>query len=341
MKRTLLKKSLPLSNLGELGLIKKLKTRCKDNAAGIIAGIGDDAAAIKSRKKNVLVTTDMMIEGIHFDLSYSTFFQLGHKFLAVNMSDVFAMGGKPEYFFTSIGIPEDYSTSTIEELYSGIMSLANIFKVRLIGGDTCASGKGLILSGTLLGYTDTVIKRSGAKPGDSIYVTDTLGDSSMGLRLLQSRKKKTRTLSPHNSKMKLMNKHLMPLPSPLKKKAGVHAMIDVSDGLLQDLSHICEESSVGAEIYQDAIPLSRELLEVSEKAGSNPYQYALQGGEDYCLLFTSLQRRKAGAYRIGEITKKGRFIIDKKGRKRIFKPKGYEHFKLQGSRGIGVKGSSD
>jgi len=327
MKRTLFNKSIPLSDLGELGLIKKLKKQCNDSAAGIIAGIGDDAAAIKGSRKNVLVTTDMMIEGVHFNLSYSTFFQLGYKFLAVNISDILAMGGKAGHFFISIGIPGNYSSSTIEELYAGIMKMAKKFKVNLIGGDTCASGKGLILSGTLIGYTDKIIRRSGAKPGDGIYVTDTLGDSSMGLRLLRSRKKKVLAFPQHNAKIKLMKKHLMPLPVPLKKKSGVSAMIDISDGLLQDLSHICDESTVGAVIYQDAVPLSKECLEVSEKAGLNPYRYALKGGEDYCLLFTSSQERKTGAYRIGEITKKGRFIVDKTGKKRIFKREGYEHFK--------------
>jgi thiamine-monophosphate kinase len=340
---------MQLSKIGEFGLIEKLLKKSKNAPPEILAGIGDDAAVIRQGNKKILITTDMLLEGVHFDLSFTTFFQLGHKFLAVNISDIFAMGGNPKYFFISIGIPKNYRSEDIEELYSGILKIAGKFGVAIAGGDTCASGQGLILSGTLVGNTDRVITRAGAKAGDGIFVTGALGDSAMGLMLLKRRKaeggrqklknkKWNLKFKTQNSKLKTLNsrdvlplikKHLMPEPVPLEKTSKITSMIDISDGLLIDLSHICDKSMVGAVIRKDKIPVSKELAYTAKVLGTDPVNFALKGGEDYALLFTAPQYIKTTAFKIGEIVKTGRFIIDERGRKTKFKPEGYEHFKKQ------------
>jgi len=322
---------MQLSKIGEFGLIKKLRTKCKNIPPEILTGIGDDAAVIKQGNKKILITTDMMIEGIHFDPAFTTFYQLGYKFLAVNISDIFAMGGKPKYFFISIGIPKNYTSEDIDELYSGILKIAGEFGVAIAGGDTCASKKGLILSGTLMGSADRIITRSGAKVGDGIFVTSSLGDSAMGLMLLKSQMSDVRSqkLKTRNSKslLPLIKKHLMPEPIPLKNTSKVTSMIDISDGLLIDLSHICDESRVGAVIYKNKIPISGELADTAKFLRTDPVKFALNGGEDYALLFTAPPDIKTTAFKIGEIVKSGRFIIDENGRKKIFRSEGYEHFK--------------
>ncbi|MBI5407997.1 MAG: thiamine-phosphate kinase [Nitrospirae bacterium] len=332
---------MQLSKLGEFGLIKRLRAKCRKVPPEILTGLGDDAAAIKAGAEKILVTTDMLLEGIHFDLSFTTFQQLGRKFLAVNISDIFAMGGRPKYFFISLGIPGNYEPKNIDELYSGILKAADEFGVTIAGGDTCASKRGLVLSGTLIGKADKIITRSGAKEGDGIFVTDTLGDSAMGLRLLKKFqisnfkfqisnfgfKFRSQQSAIRNSIIALIKKHLEPEPKPVKNTSKITSMIDISDGLLIDLSHICDESGTGAVIFKDRIPLSKELIRIAEILKMDPVDFALRGGEDYALLFTAPPDIKTDAYRIGEITGKGRFIIDEKGGKTQFKAEGYEHFR--------------
>ncbi len=320
-------KSNKLAELGEFGLIKSLHAKCKDVSPDVLIGIGDDAAAIKPHKNNTLITSDMMIEGVHFDLSFTTFHQLGHKFLAVNISDIFAMGGVPKHFIVSMGIPPTIKINDIKELYSGIMRIAKQHKISLIGGDTCKSPNDLILSGTLLGHAKHAVTRRGAREGDAIYVTAELGDSAMGLNLLQKRQRKVLKFSHSSPGLKLMKNHLMPEPAPLKNTSKLTSMIDLSDGLLSDLSHICDESNVGALIYEKNIPLSKELKVMAKKLDMDPLHFALKGGEDYALLFTAPSNIKTSAFKIGEITGKGRYIIDVNGSKRAFNPEGYDHFK--------------
>ncbi len=318
---------MKLSELGEFGLIKKLQKRCPRLSPGVLAGIGDDAAVVHIPGENALITSDMMLEGVHFDLSFTTFFQLGYKFLAVNISDILAMGGGPKYFLISLGIPKGIDSGQIDEMYSGINKLAAKFNVTVIGGDTCTSVTGLILSGTVIGHTKKAVMRSGAKAGDGIYLADTTGDSAMGLALLKRSRRKVHRFSPATDRLKLIRKHLMPLPAPLKSTKNATSMIDVSDGLLIDLSHLCEKSRVGAMIYKERIPLSRELLTMAKKLGQDPFKSALEGGEDYVLLFTAPPGYRTAAHRIGEIIKKGRYIIDADGKKTPFQAEGYEHFK--------------
>jgi len=326
---------MQLSEIGEFGLIKKLRRRCTPQTREVLSGIGDDAAVVGTGREKMLITSDMMNGGVHFDLSYTTFYQLGYKFLAVNVSDIFAMGGEPEYFLVNLGLPKTILTENIDELYSGILKCAKRHGVAVIGGDTCASKSGLVLSGTLTGMGRKIISRSGARMGDGIFVNRSLGDSALGLLLLRKRRKRVESFHPANSATKLMKRHLMPEPVPLKNTRGVTSMIDVSDGLLRDLSHICDESGVGAVLYKDKIPLSREMISMAKELKIDPFDLALKGGEDYALLFTAPVGLKTRACRIGEIIGRGRFLIGENGKKSVMKPEGYEHFKKTGIRGRG------
>jgi thiamine-monophosphate kinase len=320
-------KSDKLSATGEFGLIKSIQKQCGSHRKDVATGIGDDAAVIKSQKGNLLVTSDMMLEGIHFDLSLTTFYQLGYKFLAVNISDIFAMGGRAEHFIISLGIPVHARVRWMRELYSGMLDLARTHNIEIIGGDTCTSKSGLTLSGTLMGRAKRVITRSGARAGDAVYVTNTLGDSAMGLKLLQRGRRRVTKFYAHSARLKLIKSHLMPPVSPLKTFNRVSSMIDISDGLLIDVSHICDDSKVGVEIFKQDIPLSDELIKFSKEFGEEPLSYAFRGGEDYCLLFTARPGRRINASRIGTIIPKGRYIVEGKGKRTTFKAEGYEHFK--------------
>lgn len=334
---------MSLSKIGEFGLISMLRELCQSQSRDVLIGMGDDSAAISPFRGTTLITSDMLLEGVHFDLSFITFFQLGYKSLAVSLSDIFAMGGRPRYFLMNLGLPPGFDSRDIREIYRGIKEMARKAGVVVIGGDTCESRHGLVLSGTLIGDTDRAITRSGARPGDGIFVTGTLGDSAMGLVLLKELGRRIEIQSsrsrrrfrirgiefPAKDILPLLKKHLMPEPVPLKDLSGVTSMIDISDGLLIDLSHICDESKVGAIIYEDKIPLSLELIKAAETIGVDPLKLAMKGGEDYVLLFTAPPDIKTDAIMIGEVVKKGRFIVDNKGRRARFKAEGFEHFKEQ------------
>jgi thiamine-monophosphate kinase len=221
-----------LSEVGEFRLIKSIRSLCRKESRDIILGIGDDAAAVRSAPNSTLLTSDMMLEGVHFDLSYTSFDQLGHKVLAVNISDILAMGGKPKYFLIDIGIPSDYLSGNIRDIYRGMKGLSDRFGVTIVGGDTCSSRNDLILSGTLTGEAARPVSRNGARPGDGIYVNGTLGDSSLGLMILKSSvgispgkpRAKLRVSGfelPYRSVYPLIKRHLPPEPVPLKRTQGI------------------------------------------------------------------------------------------------------------------------
>jgi len=324
---------MQLTEIGEFGLIRKIERLCRQEMNGLVLGIGDDSAIIRDLSGFILMTSDILIQDVHFDLRYTTLKQLGHKVLAVNISDIFAMGGRPRFFLLDIGIPGGFDSKDVEEIYRGMKALAKRYGVGIIGGDTSLSRKGLFLCGTLIGESERPITRSGARVGDGIFVTGTLGDSAMGLELLKrgymasdsgDRKMKGRHLS------RLIKRHLTPEPVMLSRTDDVTSMIDISDGLLIDLCHLCDSSNVGALIYKDRIPLSEELRGVADALREDPYVYALGGGEDYHLLFTSPSREREEGIRIGEIIRRGRHIIDETGRKMPLKAEGYEHFKAGG-----------
>lgn len=324
-----------LSELGEFGLIERIR-RLTPKGRGVRVGIGDDAAWLECGNHSLLITTDLLIEGIHFDLRWMSFYALGYKTLAVNLSDIAAMGGEPAYLTLSLGIPVDLRSRDVEQFYRGVRSLASKSGVALVGGDTSAADR-FFVSAALIGRAPyRPITRSGAKPGDDLYVTGTLGDSALGLKLLKrSKGKKYATTF-------LISRHLFPSARlkaglTLAKEKIARAMIDVSDGLIQDLGHVCKASGVGAVIWQDALPLSSAYRAAAKKPGPRA---ALAGGEDYELLFcvrprdrTRLDKvkRRLGVCiaRIGECVpaREGIRVINSQGQSVPLPLKGYDHFK--------------
>jgi thiamine-monophosphate kinase len=352
--------TLRLSQIGELFLINHIRQQFKKKSKDVIVGIGDDAAVIKPADKDLLVTTDMMVEGVHFNPTFITPYQLGFKIVSVNVSDIYAMGGRPEYLLLNIAVNKDTTMTFVDRLFDGVKSAMNLYNIILIGGDLSSTNI-MTLSATLIGYAKKCITRSGASIGDKIYITGNLGDSACGLELLKRIKRHVpieKSSPPHppltkgghrgvirlrtlNSKLSefglswkvvgpLLRKHLMPEARDSKRFIQhATAMIDISDGLLIDLSRLCDESKVGARIYIEDIPLSSKLKKTASYLGISPIKLALSGGEDYELLFTAPPDKKAKAICIGEIIKSDRVIIDRTGKETTFTPEGFQHFGIQ------------
>jgi thiamine-monophosphate kinase len=351
--------TLKLSQIGELTLLKQIRKKFKKYPPDILVGIGDDAALIKHTNENLLVTTDMMVEGVHFNMDFITPFQLGFKLVSVNVSDIYAMGGKPKFLLLNIAMRRNMDKKTIDSFFDGVQEAMKLYSLFLVGGDLSASHKDMTLSATLIGYAKKYLKRSGAKQGDRIYVTGNLGDSSCGLELLKrikrpipielskERRAKSKDLRINSndtvlyatrSKLPakglkwndvelLLRRHLMPVAKDSKKFVrSATSMLDISDGLLIDLSRICDESRVGARIYINNIPISSELKRVASCLGMSPVKLALSGGEDYEMLFTAPSSKKVNAIYIGDITESERVIVYPSGRKRAFSAEGYQHF---------------
>lgn len=274
---------MKLRDLGEFGFIDRL-SRTVNPQAGVRLGIGDDAAVTEPQAGSVTLTsTDMLVEGVHFDLSYSDPYSLGRKSLAVNLSDIAAMGGRPRFVLLALAIPPTLSVEFLDIFTAGFLSLAEEQDVTLIGGDTCSSRSGLVISVTVMGEQKPTrfISRSGAQPGDLVCVTGTLGDAAVGLELLRHGEREGWCV----------RRHLEPTPRLLEGErlaaAGLPtSMIDVSDGLLADLGHILEKSGTGAVIELSRLPLSGHYRESVARLSLDPFALALTGGEDYELLFT-------------------------------------------------------
>ncbi len=328
---------MKISSLGEFGLIERIRKSAFRESPSVLIGIGDDAAVLKvSASAAWLATTDMLIEGVHFDLAYTDFYALGWKAAAVNLSDIAAMGGLPRFCLTSLGIPPAITVEHLSEFYRGCKALLRAHNTVLVGGDTCSSPQGMIITPVLLGEAERtrVISRAGARPGDRIFVTGTLGDSAAGLDILKSGVR-----SQESGVRKLIKKHLRPVPRvawgrKIALSGCASAMIDISDGLSSDLWHICEQSGVGALISAQKIPLSPSLRKASPRLNKEPLHYALSGGEDYELLFTAppakvkrLQSLGMPTAEIGIVTKGRKLIIvDEHGEKKPLRPTGYNHF---------------
>ncbi|MGC8833324.1 MAG: thiamine-phosphate kinase [Armatimonadota bacterium] len=273
-----------VSDLGEFGLISRWASLLGPTGADVVVGIGDDAAVLKHQCSGLLlVTTDMLVENVHFRLDLISPEQLGWKAVAVNVSDIAAVGGEPAFAFISIGMPAHTPVSFTDALYHGMKLMAHSVGAQIVGGDTVGSDK-LIISIALTGRVEEnhLALRSGAKPGDALVVTGTLGDSAAGLRLLLSGKGENRF-------KRCIDAHLTPQPRLPEARAAVatgavHAMIDLSDGLSGDLRHLCTSSNVGALLSEDALPISAEAREAASLLGISPTELALSGGEDYELL---------------------------------------------------------
>jgi len=339
-------KRTEISEYGEFALIDHLTKDFKIHNSSTIKAVGDDAAVIRHEKDCCVITTDMMIEGVHFDLAYFPLKHLGYKSIISNLSDIYAMNAIPEQVTVSIAVSNRYSVEALEVLYEGMKLACDDYNVDLVGGDTTASLRGLVISVTAIGRQEEnkISYRNGAKPGDHIFVSGQLGAAYLGLQLLEREKQvylTTPGVQPNLEDQKyLVGKFLKP---EAKKqtiywldKAGVvpHAMIDLSDGLSSDLMHICRQSQVGAELDEQLIPMHIDVKMMALKFHMDPLTCALNGGEDYELLMTvsphdsEKVRFLPELYYIGEI-KEPSFGIQLKtnsGKLHPLKAQGWQHF---------------
>ncbi|MEG9327679.1 thiamine-phosphate kinase [Salinimicrobium catena] len=290
-----------LSEYGEFGLIDHLTENFKITQESTIKGIGDDAAVLDFKGEKVVVTTDMLVEGVHFDLSYMPLKHLGYKAVMVNLSDVYAMNATPHQITVSFAVSNRFPVEALEELYAGIELAAALYKVDVIGGDTSSSTSGLIISVTALGSAngEEVVYRDGAGVNDLLVVTGDLGAAYMGLQVLE-REKEVFKVNPQSQPdldpyTYLIERQLKPearkdIP-PLFKALGVQptSMIDISDGLSSETIHICKRSKKGVYLYEEKIPLDPAVISVCEEFQLDSTTIALSGGEDYELLFTIAQ----------------------------------------------------
>ncbi len=342
---------MDVGEIGEFGLINRIRKWTSSSAPALLQGIGDDVAVMEMGPRALLATTDILIEGIHFECSWMEPYRLGKKSLAVNLSDIAAMGGTPKYFLVSLGLPRHLPLSFISRFYLGLKETAKRYRVNLVGGNTSLSEK-MMINICLLGEgrKKELLFRNGARVGDEIFVSGTLGDSTLGLKILQEK-------GPRKGPRQLIERHLSPCPrvelgQAIARHRCATAMIDISDGLLSDTRHIMEESSVGAMIWENRIPLSPSYRQASPMYSKNPVHMALSGGEDYELLFTappekrgkisSLSRSlKIPITCVGKILPKAKTltIVREDGKTYVPSRFGFDHF-AQGSRGQGFKGSS-
>ena len=291
-------KRTELSRLGEFGLIDRIQKQFSLQNETSLKGIGDDAAIIGSGEESIVVSTDMLLEGVHFDLSYMPLQHLGYKAVAVNISDIAAMNAKPEQIVISLGISNRFSLEAVDALYEGIRAACDSYKVDLVGGDTSSSVSGLIISITAIGRVakDKVVERNGAKANDIICVTGDLGAAYVGLQVLEREKQVFLT----NSEMQPdLEKYEYLVGRQLKPEARmdiVHdlaerncvptSMIDISDGLASELLHLSKNSKLGVKIFEDKVPIDHDTFETAIEFKIDPITCVLNGGEDYELLFT-------------------------------------------------------
>lgn len=290
-----------IASLGEFGLIEHLTRESETKQAGTLLGVGDDAAVIDHFGKQTVITTDLLLEGIHFDLMYTPLKHLGYKAVAVNLSDLCAMMATPTHITVSIGISNRFSVEALDEFYSGIHAACERYGVDLVGGDTSSSAKGFVISVTAVGEVvpDKFVTRSGARVNDLICVSGDLGGSYLGLQLLEREKKiflEHPGVQPDLADSAyVIGRLLKPEPrtdivSWLQEHEVVPtSMIDVSDGLSSELLHICQKSIVGCVVYDDKIPVHADTKAIAEGLGLSSVTCALSGGEDYELLFTIRQ----------------------------------------------------
>ncbi|GHA35923.1 thiamine-monophosphate kinase [Salinimicrobium marinum] len=287
-----------LSELGEFGLIDHLTQHFKIIHSTTIKGIGDDAAVIDFKEEKAVVTTDLLVEGVHFDLAYMPLKHLGYKSVMVNLSDVYAMNAKPKQITVSIAVSSRFPLEALEELYSGIELAAKLYKIDVVGGDTTSSTSGLLISITALGGANEqdIVYRSGAKPNDLLVVTGDLGAAYMGLQVLE-RENEVFKVNPRSQPdlepySYLVERQLKPearqdIPPLLKAlELKPTSMIDISDGLSSEIIHLCKSSKVGANLFEEKIPLDPAVISVCEEFEIDSTTIALSGGEDYELLFT-------------------------------------------------------
>ncbi|UOY08727.1 thiamine-phosphate kinase [Muricauda sp. SCSIO 64092] len=294
--------STPLQQLGEFGLIKHLTKDFELVNPSSIKGVGDDAAVLDFSSEKTIVSTDLLVEGVHFDLSYMPLKHLGYKSVIVNLSDIYAMNAIATQITVSIAVSNRFPLEALEEFYAGVALACNIYGVDLVGGDTTSSTKGMLISVTALGAAsgEELVMRSGTKENDLLVVTGDLGGAYLGLQVLE-REKEVFKVDPNNQPdlepySYIVERQLKPEARKdiveLLEKLDVHptSMIDISDGLSSEILHLCEQSEVGCNLYEDKIPLDPTVISTSEEFKMDSTMIALSGGEDYELLFTIDQK---------------------------------------------------
>jgi len=339
-------KKRDVNELGEFGLIDHLTKEFTTNNPSTVLGIGDDAAVIDQGDHLTVVSTDMLVEGIHFDMMYTPLKHLGYKSVVVNLSDIYAMNAVPQQITYSLAISNRFSVDALEELYAGIFEACKMYNVDLVGGDTTSSPKGMTISVTAIGTTtkEKIAYRGGAKPGDILCVTGNLGAAYLGLQMLE--REKQIYLSNPGIQPDLENQDYV-IGRMLKPEAGKAAieyfekvklkptsMIDISDGLASDLFHICKQSGVGAYVEEGKVPMHPDTETLALKFNLDPITCALNGGEDYELLFTideaDLEKVKymPGVFLIGEIIQAtdGIKLHTTGGNIHDIKAQGWDHF---------------
>ncbi len=287
-----------LSQFGEFKLIEHLTQNIELSQPTTIKGIGDDAAILDFKDKKTVISTDLLIEGVHFDLAYMPLKHLGYKAVVVNVSDICAMNAKPTQITVSIAVSNRFPVEALDELYEGIKLAAKIYELDIIGGDTTSSQKGMILSITAIGEAEEedIVYRNGAENTDLLVVTGDVGSAYMGLQVLE-REKQVFEVNPNNQPdldayTYLIERQLKPearkdVKEILKAlEIKPTAMIDISDGLSSEIMHLCNQSGVGCNLYEDKIPLDPQLINVTEEFNIDSTTVAINGGEDYELLFT-------------------------------------------------------
>ncbi|RYF11246.1 MAG: thiamine-phosphate kinase [Flavobacteriales bacterium] len=341
------KERTDIAELGEFGLIKHLTSNFKVQHETSIKGIGDDAAVLESKDKQMLISTDLLLEGVHFDLAYVPLMHLGYKAVQVNLSDIYAMNGIATQITVSIGISSKFPLEAVEEIYKGIELACNKFNIDLIGGDTSSSKQGLVISVTSIGYANAeeVVYRNGAEEGDLICVSGDLGGAYVGLQILEREKQiflENPQLQPDlEGKDYIIERQLKPegrrdivdLLAQMKIKPT--SMIDVSDGLASEILHICTQSEKGCTLYEEKIPIDPMTYDTARELGLDPTVCALNGGEDYELLFTIKQsdyeklKNDVDISIIGHITDKnaGCNMISKSNVSHELKAQGWNAFK--------------
>lgn len=334
-----------IAELGEFGLIEHLTKEIKLTQQTTKMGVGDDAAIIDNKGKQTLVTTDLLLEGIHFDLMYSPLKHLGYKAAVVNFSDIYAMNGIPQQITVSLGISKRFSVEDLETFYSGINLACEIYGVDLVGGDTTSSLTGFTISITCIGIADEdkIVYRNGAKETDLIYVSGDLGASYMGLQLLEREKtvfdsESGEVFQPDfGGKEYILERQLKPearkdiIEALATNNIIPTSMIDVSDGLSSDLLHICKQSNVGCHLFEERLPIDYQTAVMAETFNMNVTTVALNGGEDYEILFTvplSLHDKISsisGIQLVGHITKpeNGCYMVTRDGAEIQLKAQGW------------------
>jgi thiamine-monophosphate kinase len=339
-------KRTEIKELGEFGLIDRIKSKFSLNQPSSILGIDDDAAVIDVGEKYLLVSTDMLLESIHFDLSFTPLQHLGYKSVVVNISDIAAMNGTPKQITVNVGISNRFSVEAIDALYSGIKMACEAYNVDLVGGDTTSSASGLVISVTIIGEVDkkNLVTRSTAKDKEIICVTGDLGAAYLGLQVLEREKQvflENPDMQPQlDAYSILVGRQLKPearmdIIYELRNKGIMPtSMIDISDGLASDLFHICKQSQVGASIYEDKLPVDDQTYQTAGSFKIDPVTCVMNGGEDYELLFTIRQddfeklKKHPDIHFIGYIQdrKKGVNLVTRAEHVVPIQAQGWDHF---------------